>query len=396
MNKSRTHLRRGYSTGACAAAVATAAWVRLTQGVVLHSIALLFPDDQERVLHLLQSGYMAAICKDGGDDPDCTHGAVIYANIRFCTPAEARPEDYILQIGTTGTLFVRGVEGIGLCTRPGLDCEQGHWAINTVPRRMIADNMAQAGFYGCGLLELGVINGAELARHTLNAQLGITGGISILGTSGLVHPYSNEAYIQTIRLCINAYAISGGSCVVLCTGGRTRSSAEKHLPNLPAEAFVTIGDFIGEALAEACRCHLAEIIVACMPGKLCKYAAGSSNTHAHKTPQNREVLYAEVRRSFPAQSDLEQQMQRSVSVREALLAIPLAARIGLLRRLARIALGHFTQCCAGTVHLRLLVFNISGDFLCEEATLLPGSGQQSAQRDLLSSEAQAHADKTLP
>ena len=240
MKKDRKNLRWGYSTGACAAAAAKAAWIRLTRGGAPQSIWVHFLDGRERELPLLQSGagHMAAIRKNGGDDPDCTHGATLYADIRACLSGEIRAEDYVLQIGN-GTLILRGAEGIGLCNRRGLDCELGRWAINTGPRNMISENLRRAGFSsGCWLLEIGVENGEELAKHTLNSHLGIMGGISLLGTTGLVRPYSHEAYIHTVRICVKSHFLSGGSTMVFCTGGRTKSGAEIHLPQLPATAFV--------------------------------------------------------------------------------------------------------------------------------------------------------------
>lgn len=161
MKKDRKNLRWGYSTGACAAAAAKAAWIRLTRGGAPQSIWVHFLDGRERELPLLQSGekHMAAIRKNGGDDPDCTHGATLYADIRACLSGEIRAEDYVLQIGN-GTLILRGAEGIGLCNRRGLDCELGRWAINTGPRNMISENLRRAGFSsGCWLLEIGVENG---------------------------------------------------------------------------------------------------------------------------------------------------------------------------------------------------------------------------------------------
>ena len=310
---------------------------------------------------------MAAIRKNGGDDPDCTHGATLYADIRACLSGEIRAEDYVLQIGN-GTLILRGAEGIGLCNRRGLDCELGRWAINTSPRNMISENLRRAGFSsGCWLLEIGVENGEELAKHTLNSHLGIMGGISLLGTTGLVRPYSHEAYIHTVRICVKSHFLSGGSTMVFCTGGRTKSGAEIHLPQLPATAFVSIGDFIAESLAAACRYGMREIAVACMPGKLCKYAAGFENTHAHKVSQDMDLLRAEVRRTLPAETGLHGALKYSASVREALLSIPPDARDGLLRRLARTALRQFSRRCTGNPALRLLVFDFEGGFLFEEA-----------------------------
>ena len=369
MKKSdRKTLRWGYSTGACAAAAATAAWARLTRGETPTSTRLRFLDGGERELPLTTpgAGRMAAIRKDGGDDPDCTHGAIVYANIRPCAPDEARAEDYTLTTGD-GTVILRAVEGVGLCTRPGLDCEQGRWAINSGPRRMIAENLRRAGLdAGCWLLEVGVEDGRELAKHTLNPLLGIRGGISLLGTTGLVRPYSHEAYIDTVRICVRSQFLAGGTTMVFCTGGRTKSGAEAHLPRLPETAFVCIGDFIAESLAAACRYGMREIVVACMPGKLCKYAAGFENTHAHKVSQDMDLLRAEVRRALPGEAALHAALEHSVAVREALLSLPEAARPELLRRLARVALGQFARRCTGGPALRLIVFDFEGRFLFEE------------------------------
>lgn len=377
MKNTKKKLRWGYSTGACAAATAAAAWARLTRGETPASVRLRFLDGKERDLPLLppHADHMAAIRKDGGDDPDCTHEAIVYADMRACRPDEIRAEDYALRVGD-GTVILRGVEGIGLCTRRGLDCEQGHWAVNTGPRTMIADNLRLAGLdSGCWLLEIGVEDGETLAQNTLNSHLGIAGGISILGTTGLVRPYSHEAYIYTIRICVKSHHLSGGSTMVFCTGGRTKSGAQARLHELPDTAFVCIADFIAESLAAARRWGMREIVVACMAGKLCKYAAGFDNTHAHKVSQDMDLLRAEVRRALPAETALHQALEHSASVREALLSIPEAARDGLLHNLARVALEQFARRCPDGPSLRLLVFDFEGGFLFEEARPAPISPQ---------------------
>ncbi|MCH5276970.1 MAG: cobalt-precorrin-5B (C(1))-methyltransferase [Desulfovibrionaceae bacterium] len=368
MKHSHQKLRWGYSTGACAAAAATAAWTGLARGVRPASVRVRFPDGRDRELPLRPgTAHMAAIVKDGGDDPDCTHGATLYADIRPCRPDDMRAEDYALTVGG-GLVILRAVEGIGLCTRQGLDCDAGRWAINPGPRRMITDNLRAAGLNaGCWLLEVGVENGARLAKHTLNAQLGIVGGLSLLGTTGLVQPYSHDAYIHTIDLCVRSHARAGASAVVFCTGGRSRAGASIRLPHLPPGAFVPIGDFIAESLAAACRFGMRDIAVACMPGKLCKYAAGFANTHARRASQDMKLLRAETARMLPEEKGLHQALGHSASVREALLSIPEPAREGLLRRLARTALGHFARRCGGGQALRLLLFDFQGEFMLEES-----------------------------
>ena len=366
-------LRWGYSTGACAAAAAMAAWESLRNGKTPESVCLLFPDGKKRKLPLLRnSKHMAGIRKDAGDDPDCTHGATIYADIRACSPAEAKNEDYTLAIGN-GAVILRGGEGVGLCTRPGLDCAQGHWAINAVPRRMIADNLQRAGLNtGCWLLEISVENGREIAKRTLNPQLGIVNGISLLGTSGLVRPHSHAAYIDTIRVCVKAHALSGGSSIVFCTGGRTERGARKMLPTLPGGAFIRIGDFIAESLAAACQHRLREIIIACMAGKLCKYASGFGNTHAHKNRQDMEFFRSAARRELPAENGLHGTLGHCASVREALLSIPSDIASRILRSLARTALEQFIRHCGGEQNFHLFLFDFEGEFLLEESRLTDG------------------------
>lgn len=363
---STKQLRWGISTGACAAALAVAAW-RTHHGETCGEVSVLFPDGKMRVLPLLPpEGPVVSIRKDGGDDPDCTHGARLFGCLRSCTEAEGREEDYSLAVGD-GTVIVRGAGGVGLCTRTGLDCERGKWAINIGPRRMIADNLHTAGLdAGCWLFELGVEDGEALARRTLNPRLGIVGGISILGTTGLVRPYSHEAYIETVRICVRSHALSGGREMVFCTGGRTQNGARVRLPERPETGFACIGDFIAESLAAACEYGMREISVACMAGKLCKYAAGFENTHAHKVSQDMALLRAEVRRVLPGETALHEALEHSVSVREALLALPETARPALLHRLARTALEQFARRCTGNPALRLMVFDFEGQFLFEE------------------------------
>ena len=431
MDKDKKNLRWGYSTGACAAAVATAAWLRVQHengfpsGQNLkqcpannpasphNSVSVLFLDGVERELPLLPTenaapgcSHMAAILKNGGDDPDCTHGATLYADIHPCHIADAQQADYVLFL-KNGTVVLRAVEGIGLCTRPGLDCEQGHWAINKGPRQMLSMNLERAGLTGCWLLELGVQNGAELARRTLNGHLGVEGGISILGTTGLVRPFSNEAYIHTIRICLrrlslettqnihrndaHTSAFTQDICpdkqqntpvsghVVFCTGGRTKAGAETFFPNLPSDAFINIADFIAESLAAACAFNMREITIACMPGKLCKYAAGFENTHADKSRQNMDLFVTVVRQIVPERPDLYATLETTVSVREALLSVPPEHRKAVLHQLAVQALDQFEKFCSGTRLVQLLLFDFDGTVLMEISREVHGRKTPAAQ-----------------
>ncbi|MEG2247360.1 MAG: cobalt-precorrin-5B (C(1))-methyltransferase CbiD [Akkermansia sp.] len=363
------HLRQGYSTGACVTACIVAALDTLLSPQVPISIdqgiAILFPDGETRTLPLKHRGRdFASIIKDGGDDPDCTHGAELYARVRRATPEEAKKGDYLLSI-KTGLLIISAVEGIGLCTRPGLDCEQGHWAINKGPRRMITDNMALRDLdTGCFLAEIGVKNGEKLAKKTLNAQLGIIGGISILGTTGIVRPFSHEAYIETIRICMRSTRLMGYDEVILATGGRTQSAARKHLPNLPEVSFVCMGDFIGDSLRAAAEQQMKRVTVACMPGKLCKYAAGFENTHAHKVDQDMVLFLHTLVKIQPPTPENREAISLCASVRQALGYVPAPFHLPLYAALCQQAFHQFSSKASG-IEFRLLVYDFDGELLLE-------------------------------
>lgn len=399
MTKNTKELRWGYSTGACAAAIATASWLcHAKNPCQIHDIVELplhFLDGQSKAIPLLPQntvhGFMA-IQKDGGDDPDCTHNAILYGNLEPCHVSEAMPHDYVINFDNNGhilskqtidiseniphvTLIIHTIEGIGLCTRLGLDCEQNKWAINSGPRAMIALNLAQAGLHsGIWRLQLGVQNGETLARHTLNRQLGIMGGISILGTTGHVRPYSHDAYIATVRICVQSNSTSGNKHMIFCTGGRTMRGARSLYANLPETSFVCIGDFIAESLVSAEKHAMQEVTVACMAGKLCKYAAGFEYTHAHTVAQDMELLRTAITEQVAKNTtqdyldkntqviDLPKDFHSAPTVREALLHIPDAMRGPVLEGLARQALEIFAQRCNAAC-LRLAVFDFDGTFL---------------------------------
>ncbi|MFI3271026.1 MAG: cobalt-precorrin-5B (C(1))-methyltransferase CbiD [Pseudomonadota bacterium] len=410
MTKQKQELRWGYSTGACAAAIAAASWLchekNPSQAPSISELLLHFLDGQSQLVPLLPKGTVEdyiAIQKDGGDDPDCTHKAIIYGSLEPVSTTELEQvatQDYVIHFDADGhiitsqttdflsissytTVIIQAIEGIGLCTRIGLDCDQGKWAINTGPRAMIALNLAKAGLHAgshCGpwLLRLGVQDGEKISRHTLNKQLGIMGGISILGTTGHVRPYSHDAYIATVRICVQSNAMTGGRHMVFCTGGRTMRGARALYPYLPETAFVCMGDFIAESLVAADKHGMHEVTVACMAGKLCKYAAGFEYTHAHTVAQDMDLLrkviaeqVSAIELSTQGRNGHEQNSQvlnfsddfhTAPTVREALLHLPNHLRLTVLKGLAQQALKIFAERCHASC-LRLAVFDFDGSFL---------------------------------
>ena len=283
-------LRSGYTTGACAAAAARAAAFALLTGKKLPRIEVLFPDRSviEFEVHEYrpgQSSVIASIVKDAGDDPDVTNGAVIEAEVQIVQQKSSAP----------GQLVIKGGTGVGTVTKPGLAVEVGEAAINPVPRKMIEENITEAlreaGLAPQAVLEvvIHVPEGKELAKKTLNERLGIIGGISILGTTGIVRPVSAEAWTGTIRSCMDVAEANGIKEIILSTG-RTSEKCIQRLLNPRDEALVMMGDYLAFSLKEVRRYSFTRVHVATMWAKLLKGAMGYPQTHVrHGILDTRQV-----------------------------------------------------------------------------------------------------------
>ncbi len=278
----RKRLRTGFSTGTAAAAAAKAALLALA-GREPAKVQVSLPGGRQLevpvagVERLGPGQALARVVKDAGDDPDVTNRAEIRARVRLLPPGPG-PEVRIL-----------GGDGVGRVTRPGLPVEVGGPAINPVPRSMIHKALRQAWMQAHGgelrvEVEISVPRGRRLARHTLNPRLGIRDGISILGTTGLVKPFSHQAYTATIESGLSVARASGVRQVALTTGGKSEKRLMQLLPQLPEVAFIQIADFFGFALAAARRAGMEKIYLGCFFGKAVKQAQGLEYTHAHKAP----------------------------------------------------------------------------------------------------------------
>lgn len=271
-------LRSGFTTGAAAAAAARAALELIFSGRVPAkvTVALLTGDDLTiAVRHCRGIDARTAVCsviKDAGDDPDITHGAEICARVKWRKTLQD-PE-----------VIIRGGRGVGMVTKPGLEVPPGRHAINPGPLKMIRraalDAMTEHGRQGTAEAEIFVPQGRKLARNTLNARLGIMGGISILGTTGIVRPMSHEAYTATIRSALSVAQAAGLHRVVLTTGRRSERFARNQWPELPEEAFVQIGDYFAQSMETAAAQGFAEVMLAVFFGKAVKMAQGAAHTHA--------------------------------------------------------------------------------------------------------------------
>ena len=270
--------RTGFTTGANATACTVAALRGLLSGQDLGSVQITLPEGQTptfKIEYTLREGkaVTCAAIKDGGDDPDATHKAEIRAMVRLN--------------GLKGVVrFLQG-DGVGRVTLPGLGLEVGGPAINPVPRRMMTEHalavLEELGRPSEGVdITVSVKDGEAIAKKTLNARLGILGGISILGRSGIVHPYSTAAYIASVEQGIEVAVHCGADTVVLTTGGLTEQCAMRSLPQLPEPAFVQMGDYVGKALDHCLKMGVKRAILAGQMGKVTKLAQGEVHTHARK------------------------------------------------------------------------------------------------------------------
>jgi cobalt-precorrin-5B (C1)-methyltransferase len=265
-------LRYGYTTGACATAVALAAARLLLTGVPTGVVEITLPRGQRVVFRLeycrRRDGIaQAATRKDAGDDPDVTHGALVFAQVAL----EMTP----------GVRFLAG-EGVGTVTRPGLPILPGEPAINPTPRRMMAEHLqglaVEQAYSGGFAVIIGVENGAKLAGRTLNPRLGIVGGLSILGTTGIVRPFSCSAYIASIHQAIDVARANGLRHLAACTGASSEQAMRRHY-QLPDMALIEMGDFAGAVLKYLKKAPVERLSLAGGFGKFSKLAAGHLDQH---------------------------------------------------------------------------------------------------------------------
>ena len=284
MKKDRKDLREGFTTGSAAAAAAAAAMEALAGGppeTVLVDLPL--GGRLQIAVHSLarqDTRITATIRKDAGDDPDITDKAIIGAIV---TPHGD---------GDGPRVSIRGGRGVGKVTRPGLPVRVGKDAINPVPRSMIIHEVTRrlpAGHPGVSV-EIFVEDGERLAEKTLNPRLGIVGGLSILGTTGIVKPFSAESYRETINLCVQGAKREGIETLVFSTGGKSERLIRGARSDLPEAAFIQIADFLGYAIAKARELKFRGLILSCFFGKLCKWALEGEYTHAHTQEMDFERL----------------------------------------------------------------------------------------------------------
>ena len=277
-------LRYGWTTGACATAAAKAAYQALLTGECPDPVEVTLPRGQHPAFALATTSMghasaTAGVVKDAGDDPDVTHGALILATVRRAAPG-------------SGVSFRAG-EGVGMVTRPGLPIPPGKPAINPVPRKMLREAVAEIaaahGDAGDVEIEIAIPGGEALAAKTLNGRLGIVGGLSILGTTGIVVPYSCSAWIHSIHSGIDVARAAGLTQIVGATGSASEA-AIKNLHDLPETALIDMGDFVGGMLKYLRTHPVPRVTVAGGVGKMTKLAQGLLDLHSRRGSVDLGVL----------------------------------------------------------------------------------------------------------
>ena len=347
----RGPLRKGWTTGACATAATRAAYGALLTGSFEDPVTITLPRGQTPSFALHESELssdfaMAAIIKDAGDDPDVTHGALIRASVRIGESA-------------TGVTFRAG-DGVGTVTLPGLPIGVDEPAINPAPRRMMAEVVAELaarhGAAGDVEITISVDDGEALAAHTMNARLGIVGGLSILGTTGIVTPYSCAAWIASIHQGVDVARAAGIGHVAGATG-KTSESAVRALYGLEEQALLEMGDFAGALLKYIRRNPVARLTVAGGFAKISKLAGGHMDLHSGRSEVNIAALAGHLSELGAPAEILTQ--ARSAHSAGALLA--LAGDLPLGDRVAAAALGMVKETLGGAdIAVDVAIFDRAG------------------------------------
>lgn len=348
---SKKKLRSGFTTGACSAAAAKAAAIAITSGKAPESVEIGFPDGSRKTFAVHTCTFSdaeatASIIKDAGDDPDVTHRAEILAKVELGHEKEPKTPC----ITHRNVQLFRG-KGVGLVTKPGLACAVGEPAINPVPRQMISQAIAEVTEKNLRVT-ISVAGGERLADKTLNKRLGILGGISILGTTGIVRPISAAAWTATVSASMDVAREAGLKDIVLSTG-RTSEKGAQRLLQLPEEAYAMMGDYLHFSLNEARKKGFTTVHYAGMWAKVMKAALKIPQTHVRNGALEVEAG-ARLLESLGAGQPLLGLLEKSNTAREMLTHIEDAGQTELIHRVCKMAKTYAEEVAATTVHIYLI------------------------------------------
>ena len=352
-------LRTGYTTGTSATAAAKAALLAIINQTKIETVDVKLPKGSfiKIPIHLCQFDKNRAKCsviKDGGDDPDVTHGAEIIVELSFT--------DKINEIE------IDGGEGVGIVTKPGLGLELNKAAINPVPKKMINENLRE--ITNKHLVKKGikviisVPKGKELGPKTDNPRIGILNGISILGTSGIVIPFSTASYAASIRQNIDVVIAMGDDTVVLTTGGRSEDFAKK-IVDLPEHCFVQMGDFSGYTIQQCARKEIKKAYVVGFIGKLAKMAAGVKQTHVKGSKVDMNFL-AELAKKCNANKITIESIRKANTARHVSEIIIENNVKGFFEEICNETYKHMRKHSEEKVPLDVILFDFDGNILARK------------------------------
>jgi len=312
-------LKSGLTTGTCATAAAVAAVVQFLQNKTPSEVPVRLPNGETIMVPVGYGKDYAYCIKESGDDPDVTNGIEVKA-APLSSPHEGgkSPCDGALhlRLGLPGIEVYAG-EGIGRFTLPGFDYPPGEAAVNRVPREMLRENLSQFKIQNSKFkIILSVPNGEEIARRTFNPRLGIEGGISIIGVSGIVMPYSEEAFLQSIRKCMEVARASRSERVVIGSGMKSEQQLRNRYPDLPHQAFVEYGNYIGETLKMADELGFQYVTLGIMIGKAVKLAQGHLDTHSRRVTMDKDFIAQLLREAHCPLSFVNCQLPKIAVARE--------------------------------------------------------------------------------
>ena len=356
MERPSADLRSGYTTGACATAAAKGALLALIYQQPFDEVAIRLPQGQLVKFALHTCSFTpeegrSSVIKDAGDDPDATDKAEICACVAWSK--------------VPGVAFRRG-SGVGLVTKLGLPVLPGEPAINPVTRRMIAETMQEVldeigGLPAGVIVEISVPGGEEMARKTFNPRLGIVGGISILGTTGIVTPYSTAAWLASVVQSIDVAAAQGCRHLVLTVGARGERTARQLLA-LPEDAFIQIGPFFGDALRHCVQAGIAKVSLVAMIGKLAKFAAGNESVHSTTSAQDFEFL-ARIAQKSGAEEELLARIRAANTAQEVAEMIAAAGHHTFFSRLCQQAWSFARGSAGEALAVEVLLTGVASEIL---------------------------------
>ena len=354
-------LRTGFTTGTCATAASKAALLSIINQKKIENVSVILPKKTQIEIKInscefSQNDAVCSVIKDGGDDPDVTHGTEIFVKL--------------LLTDSTNQIEIDGGEGVGIVTKPGLGLEINKPAINPVPKKMIIENLQDVGEsilknYGIKVI-ISVPKGRELAKKTDNPRLGIINGISILGTSGIVIPFSTASYAASIRQNLDVSIAMGDKTVVLTTGGRSEDFAKKII-SLPEHCFVQMGDFSGYTIQQCAKKGIEKAYIVGFIGKLAKMATGVKQTHVKGSKVDMSFL-SELAKKSNADDSVINEIKKANTARHVLEIIKESKNNEFFSQVCLHVYEQMRNHSEQNVPIEVILFDFDGQVLAKSPT----------------------------